>query len=372
MGIARPVRIITMLSTMLASVVACRARFDLLTDGLSDGSAEDGVAPVEDAPTTPPNIAFVTSTSHLPGTFGDLGVADAICELRASEAGLQGPFVALLSMSSVPARDRLTGARGWVRPDGLPIADLIEDLFSGQVFYPPQLDEHARPVGSKYAATGTTGDGMVAMNCVDLSDGTSQQRMSWGSTGGVFQTWLSYGSAFCSTTLPLYCFGTRYNMRLAFQPSTGRRAFVAPWQAGGGLADADARCQSDAGAAGLTGTYRAWLATSTASPSSRFDPNGPNWVRVDGLPVALSPQDLLAGNLATTISLSATGEPVSGMAYFGTMDPTVPGTLASTCDDWISTMPTNVRGDTYDIFRMFNGGGSTFCSVQSQLYCLEV
>ncbi|MBA3541511.1 MAG: hypothetical protein H0T79_18000, partial [Deltaproteobacteria bacterium] len=42
---------------------------------------------------------------------------------RASEAQLPGTFVAWLSLGATDARDRLAGARGFERIDGLAIAD---------------------------------------------------------------------------------------------------------------------------------------------------------------------------------------------------------------------------------------------------------
>jgi hypothetical protein len=73
---------------------------------------------------TSANFVFVTSSAHAPIELGpDLGAADAICAARATEANLPGTYVAWLSTSTRQARDRLAGARGWVRVDGRPVAD---------------------------------------------------------------------------------------------------------------------------------------------------------------------------------------------------------------------------------------------------------
>lgn len=54
----------------------------------------------------------------------------------------------------------------------------------------------------------------------------------------------------------------------------------------GGLAGADAICQARAAAAGLPGTYRAWLGTSTANAQARIEAGGARgWIRPDGRPL---------------------------------------------------------------------------------------
>ena len=54
----------------------------------------------------PRNIVFATSTLQ-DGNLGGLAGADAICNTRASAAGLPGAYVAWLSSTTVDARDRL-------------------------------------------------------------------------------------------------------------------------------------------------------------------------------------------------------------------------------------------------------------------------
>src|SRR3954469_4157406 len=92
------------------------------------------------------NYIFVTSTGQS-SSMGGLAGADAICLARAKEAGLGGSrYVAWLSSSTVAAPSRLAAARGWMRTDGLPVADSVESLIDGQIFYPPRLDEYGADV----------------------------------------------------------------------------------------------------------------------------------------------------------------------------------------------------------------------------------
>src|SRR5213592_2896892 len=104
---------------------------------------DDAGSTCEPVPTDA-NYVFVTSTTHAPDELGPAD-ADRICNARAQAAGLPGTYVAWLSSSTEPARDRLGSARGWVRLDGLPFTDTLADLAAGKVFYPVGLDERCRP-----------------------------------------------------------------------------------------------------------------------------------------------------------------------------------------------------------------------------------
>ena len=78
----------------------------------------------------------------------------------------------------------------------------------------------------------------------------------------------------------------------------------------GGIAGADAHCQRLAENAGLHGTYRAWLSDSQSSPAadpSFFkSPNG--YVRVDGVKVAATWDDLTDGALLAAIEVDENGD----------------------------------------------------------------
>jgi hypothetical protein len=65
----------------------------------------------------------------------------------------------------------------------------------------------------------------------------------------------------------------------------------------GGLAGADALCNAAAKAAGLPGTYTAWLSTSTSNAIDRIQVDGP-WQLVNGTTLAATKADLTKGSLA--------------------------------------------------------------------------
>jgi len=81
----------------------------------------------------------------------------------------------------------------------------------------------------------------------------------------------------------------------------------------GGLAGADARCQERADAAGLGGTYMAWLSDNTGSPSTRFTRSSVPYVLVDGTVVADNWTDLTDGTIDAPINRTElNGAPPNG------------------------------------------------------------
>jgi hypothetical protein len=72
----------------------------------------------------------------------------------------------------------------------------------------------------------------------------------------------------------------------------------------GGLAGADAKCQARAQAAGLPGTYLAWVSNDFGSPLTRFTQSTIPYVRRDGVKVADNWADLTDGSLDANINRS--------------------------------------------------------------------
>jgi hypothetical protein len=100
----------------------------------------------------------------------------------------------------------------------------------------------------------------------------------------------------------------------------------------GGLAGADATCNVLAGAAGLPGTYVAWLSDSTTDAITRVTSNGP-YVTPVGATVANTLADLADGSLNAPIDHDENGvvvplrEAWTGTSSSGLRD-------SSTCADW--------------------------------------
>ncbi len=75
----------------------------------------------------------------------------------------------------------------------------------------------------------------------------------------------------------------------------------------GGLAGADARCQTLADAEGIGGTFRAWLSSSSVSAASRLSHSTGRYVLVDGTVVADNWTDLTDGSVDNFINLTESG-----------------------------------------------------------------
>ena len=193
------------------------------------------------------NVAFVTSTVHDPVTFGSDGAgADAICAQTASAAGLVGDYRAYVATTSVPAPDHLGNARGWIRTDGKPVADLVADLQTGHLLYPLRLDENGDDQGPVTVATGAQADGSVSLggNCSDWANAATNYAVGIpAATGGA---WAASGGSSCASVAHLYCFGVGMSSPLGVEPASGRLAFVTiqAYVPTAGLAGADALCAS--------------------------------------------------------------------------------------------------------------------------------
>jgi hypothetical protein len=146
----------------------------------------------------------------------------------------------------------------------------------------------------------------------------------------------------------------------------------------GGLAVADGICQARAAAAALPGSYKAWLSTSTESPSTRFTKLAGPYRLVTGTQIADNWADLTDGSLDAPINRDESGAAVAGLAWTGTMPngTSSPGPADFVnCDGWTSTgVGLGNFGQTgnttaSNTFWTATGGWSCFDSLR--LYCFQ-
>ena len=315
-----------------------------LSGGEGNGDVVVQLLPV--APKPPPNVAFVSSRVYPNANFGGLAGADRECQTMAQNANLAGTFIAYLATSTASAGSRLQSARGWVRSDGQPVADTLQQLTAGNLWYPILLDETGQPIaGNPYVLTATKFDGSPdsANTCSDWTSTDPLGVPNDGNPWAGYSGWQSAGNVSCTgngALFRLYCFQNTQNVVLAPPRAQGRFAFPThnPWAPSGGIAAADAQCQAEATAAGLPGTYLALLSTSAASASSRFDLTGPTWVRPDGVLVFAQASDLASLSFVAPIAVSADRALRLGNYYVwaGSSAITAPGTTSTTCNDWTS------------------------------------
>jgi hypothetical protein len=299
---------------------------------------------------------FVTEgTTPMSALAGDpIAAAAGVCQAAASAASLPGMiWTAWISTTTSNAIDRLAGARGWIRPDGRPFADLPSSLAAGEVFYPPRVTEKGNLVDSSDPIlTGTGEDGALASrNCANWAStsGSAEAGEPAGGSGGWTDS--PYRLGLCGNPLRFYCFGLDYSMPVSPPRAEGRGAFLSrtPFAPGpNGRAAADQICQTEADAnSGLVpaGTYLALLALSTEAAAARFDVSKAPWVRPDGVPLVARARDLFdTSSMPDTLMLAALTATADG-SYFsrahvwtGAPKTDAPGDLASTCGDWLSTV----------------------------------
>jgi hypothetical protein len=316
------------------------------------------------------NLVFVTSKPIAPGILGGPGGADAFCNNLATQAGLAGTYVAWISTTTTDAIDRLAGARGWQRTDGMPFADRPADIVAGRILYPPRLDEHGLPNDSD-VATATNGSGRLeGPNCADFT--STGPQLYFGLSNATTELFSRQGSTACGNPMSLYCFGIDHAEPLRLPDAViGKRVFVSDaWTPGGGLGNADAQCQTEAQQAGFAGSYKAVLATTSQSAASRFVlSNGPV-VSVDGLVVATTVQAFMSDQLETSPNVTALGVSTNTEVWTGATTPTQTSN-SMTCSDWASMTPAGSYGITALIDDRFFNDANSNCYNPFPLYCLE-
>jgi hypothetical protein len=172
-------------------------------------------------------------------------------------------------------------------------------------------------------------------------------------------------------------------------PASGRRAFVSsPWASGDDLT-ADERCNADADANGLLGSYAALLATRLAGAAAPFDASGQPWVRIDGIPLAQDAAAFLGSQLEAALSIRADGTYGDDRVWTGSVSGGLDQLGSHTCEpDSPPDAPSWTTPDTTNFGATSNSGrgnfsffsrqaGLTHCNPDGDdgptaLYCLEL
>lgn len=374
----------------------------------------------------PARVAFVTSTAGTgnlslwtgAGGMTGLAAADAVCQARATAAGLTGTFVAWMSDSTSDAYCRVHGLTGkksamcgqgtlpvtagpWIRAGATlaPFAPRIDRLLAPNlvVYQPASATEFGSEVSSSdrvYTATDANG-AYISAACNDWTSSSSVVTASHGEAHGGGTTWTDTGATelACSTSARLRCMqvapgsGPALPSRHApIGATASKRIFVTSVSGTGnlsswddatgfsGLAAGDAICQARARYAGYSAAanFKAWLSTTTYA-YSRITSNGP-WVRPDGVVVATSENDLEDGLLKSAINQTETNAYLAGNADDGS---TWTGTsqygsyTGYYCSTWSSTTSTGTTGRHDLLDARWTTATTTSCSATQRLVCLE-
>ncbi|MEO8701787.1 MAG: hypothetical protein ABI867_17210 [Kofleriaceae bacterium] len=313
----------------------------------------------------PRNLAFV-SRGVVAGSATTIAAADALCAQEATAAGLAGTYIAWLSTTTAPIAPRLANAHGWIRPDGLPVANDLLATAATPFHYPIALyaDGMAVPFATE-VLTGTTTAGIAATNCNDFTAQTSSITGRPGAVDGAF-TEQPPLQPNCGEH-PVYCVGIDHDVGIDPLAFLGKLAFVsAPHALGGGRAAADARCADEAAAAGREGTFQALLETTDQRATAGFS-SVLGWVDARGHRLFAS----VASAPASAIAYGANGEPRGAGVWTGAAGPT-PDQADATCADWTSTSATAIGaiGSSNDALRYWRAD-ALGCENSFALYCLE-
>lgn len=144
----------------------------------------------------------------------------------------------------------------------------------------------------------------------------------------------------------------------------------------GGLSGADAICQDLASAAGLPGTYKAWLSDGTSSVSSRFRPSSGPYRLVNGATIANNWDDLRDGSLLAGIKVTETGGDYGSQVSVWTGTTTTGSATAEHCKNWstVASDSTGIYGLAYATDAQWTQfGPPLMCRPSSPLhfYCFQ-
>jgi hypothetical protein len=299
--------------------------------------------------------------------------------------------VAWLSDSETDAKDRLGSARGWVRTDGKPFADTVEEMIAGLHFYTPQFDENGERVTTLPAAvlTGTQADGTkyapFGGYCQDYTGPDAAYGVTRGDLNFFDGRWTVLGQFVgdmisCNAAARLYCFQTDHQtpVEASFPPS--RKAFVTtgahtPAQ---GIDGFDGLCAEEAEAQDLVGSFKAFVSSKTEAAADRFDLDGLTFARMDGVPLVENAADLADGTaLDVPINQHASGATISGpnqIVFTGSLLPSALATDAESCNGWtVSNFDDLARTGNPAVATSawWNDRADWHCNTWVKVYCFE-
>lgn len=142
----------------------------------------------------------------------------------------------------------------------------------------------------------------------------------------------------------------------------------------GGHAGADATCHQLATAAGLGGTWMAWISDSASCPSARFNHASDAYRLLDGTVVAASWSSLVSGSLGHGIDLDESGHPPTGTTEVWTAtnpDGTLAGDGCGSFTSGSNSASTPVVGVADNTDATWTEVYLQFCDRSDHVYCFE-
>jgi len=337
------------------------------------------------------NFIFLSS-EEFPPTLGGVAPYDAACNRLATAAGIntaQGDgYIAAISDSTSLFTERLRpGVRGWVRLDGKPFADSVQQMLrGGEIYHPIQYDERLDvPRGGSvlFSLTGTHADGTLGENCSDWTTSSDSAMYTLGDPlqGGP-GAWVDDIDYPCSSVpgTRITCLENQRAAALAIVPRTGKRIWLSKTPFAIGSSTPDDRCQSDRPA--NVAQAAALVAHVGGRARDGLDLSA-NYVRSDGQLVGTGEQ-LAAASAAGLSTRIDTGIWQSGdgtylqpdleglRVWTGADDMATLGTAATTCNDWTDAGGVGISGKAQATASAFWAlGVPESCLASRYLYCVE-
>ncbi len=135
----------------------------------------------------------------------------------------------------------------------------------------------------------------------------------------------------------------------------------------GGVAQADANCNAEAAAAGLVGSFAAWLSTDDADANGRFQPGVYYSTAASGARVIALPA--FGQNLDSSVGFTAKGDAVDTFAWTGTLASGIRS--GQSCTSWTNRGTNGTTGRTGRTNGAWTNSGFAPCSETKRLYCFE-
>jgi hypothetical protein len=147
----------------------------------------------------------------------------------------------------------------------------------------------------------------------------------------------------------------------------------------GGRDGGDSRCAKAASAAGLTGTWIAWLSVTNSSAIDRIEHTGAYHL-LDETEVVASKSELASGSISNPINMTEKRVKLTSNrgVWTGTR---ADGSVDATCGDWASVAPTDRgtlgssqatdSGWTKGADQPLSGGPNWICDNAVSLYCFQ-
>jgi hypothetical protein len=334
------------------------------------------------------NFVFLSSRGDYTSHGGAVNF-DVNCNKLATDAGINNEtddaYVAWVSDEDSLALDRLgTTARGWVRLDGKPVVDTVEDLLAGKLIHTIRLDETGMLHDNEIVGTGTLADGSAAPdNCNNWQSEANGYDFAYGKDSGGPTYWTESGVRPCNIGIQFYCFGKTFSEPIVLVPEEGKLIYLSEPYVPNVDTTPDEACAASAPSG--AGEVLAMLAYDDKAGADALT-NGTKYVRPDGQFVGFGAEIVEAaapGVQANVDDYLATGIWQTGDGtYLNELDSAVwVGDIniarqgASDCDDFTTGTSSATVGDYRDSGSGFwdqeYGDRYRECSTPHRFYCVE-